>query len=239
MSISRKHSLPRYFTKGELALWLVSVLCITLSFLLWDRENILTLTASYIGVTSLIFNAKGNPFGQFLMVIFSVLYGIISFTFSYYGEMITYLFMTAPMAVFALISWLKNPYNGNTSEVKINRLTARETIFMTALAAVITLFFYFILKAFHTANLFPSTLSITTSFAAVYLTFRRSAVFALAYAANDLILIVLWGLAALTDISYLSVLICFAMFFLNDIYGFINWRRIRRRQERDKPRQAA
>lgn len=76
--------------------------------------------ASLVGVTSLIFNAKGNPFGQFLMVVFSLLYGIISFTFAYYGEMITYLGMTMPMAIFALISWLKNPYNGNKSEVKVN-----------------------------------------------------------------------------------------------------------------------
>lgn len=81
-----------------------------LPFFLFDRENHLTLTASFIGAVSLIFCIKGNPFGQFLMVVFSVFYGIISFSFSYYGEMITYLGMTAPMAVFSLFSWLHNPY---------------------------------------------------------------------------------------------------------------------------------
>lgn len=34
------------------------------SFALFDRESYLTLAASLIGVTSLIYNAKGNPFGQ-------------------------------------------------------------------------------------------------------------------------------------------------------------------------------
>lgn len=220
-----------YFTKGEIALWCISAILIVISFFVFDRENYLTLTASLIGVTSLIFNAKGNPFGQFLMVIFSVLYGIISFTFAYYGEMITYLGMTAPMAVFALISWLKNPYNGNKAEVKINRLKLKEIIFMIFLTAVVTLIFYFILAAFHTANLIPSTLSVTTSFLAVYLTFRRSAFYAIGYAANDIVLIILWILATLSDISYLSVVICFVMFLANDIYGFINWSKIRKRQE--------
>lgn len=70
------------------------------SFAVFDRENYLTLTASVIGATSLIFNAKGNPFGQVLMIVFSILYGIISYSCSYYGEMITYLGMTAPMALF-------------------------------------------------------------------------------------------------------------------------------------------
>ena len=88
-----------YFTKEERALWLSSVTLIIVSFCVFDRENYLTLSASLIGVTSLIFNAKGNPFGQLLMVIFSLLYGIISYTFSYYGEMVTYLGMTMPMAV--------------------------------------------------------------------------------------------------------------------------------------------
>ena len=117
--------LIKYFSKGELILWSSSVILIAVSFCVFDRENYLTLAASLIGVTSLIFNAKGNPFGQFLMIIFSLLYGIISFTFSYYGEMLTYLGMTMPMAVFALISWLKNPHNGNRLEVKVNTVSAK------------------------------------------------------------------------------------------------------------------
>lgn len=88
----------------------------------------------------------------------------------------------------------------------------------------------FNLKAFHTANLIPSTLSVTTSFVAVYLTFRRSAHYALAYAANDVVLIVLWVLASLNDISYLSVVVCFAVFLINDIYGFMNWSKMQERQ---------
>lgn len=222
-----------YFTKKELMLWFTSSVLIVVSFLAFDRENILILIASLIGVTSLIYNAKGNPVGQFLMIIFSALYGFISFTFAYYGEMITYLGMTAPMAVFALISWLKNPYNGNKKEVKVNRLKPKEIAFMIILAAAVTFIFYYILLFFHTANLVPSAVSVTTSFLAVYLTFRRSAFYAAAYAANDIVLIILWILAALTDISYLSVVICFIMFFVNDIYGFVNWSKMRKRQEAD------
>ena len=180
-----------------------------LYFFIFQRENYLTLTASVVGATALIFNAKGNPAGQLLTVVFSILYGIISFTFAYYGEMITYLGMTAPMAVFAFLSWLRNPYGGNRAEVKVNRLKEREPVFMLALTAVITF---------------------TTSFLAVYLTFRRSAYFALAYAANDIVLIVLWTLAVLSDISYLSVIVCFIMFLVNDMYGYISWTKMQKRQ---------
>ena len=219
-----------YFLKSEITLWCSSVVLIVLSFCVFDRENYLTLVASLVGVTSLIFNAKGNPFGQFLMVIFSLLYGIISFTFAYYGEMITYLGMTMPMAVFALISWLRNPYNGNKAEVKVNSISRIETVLMWVMTAIITVLFYFILEHFNTANIVPSTISVATSFLAVYLTFRRSSYFALAYAANDIVLIVLWVLASLCDVRYISVVVCFVAFFANDIYGYISWQKMKKRQ---------
>ncbi len=221
-----------YFSRTELALWSVSVIFIVLSFCIFDRESYLRLIASLIGVTSLIFNAKGNPIGQALMITFSLIYGIISYTFSYYGEMITYLGMTMPMAFFALISWLKNPYKGSKAEVKVNNIGKTEQLLMWLLTLIVTVVFYFILDYFNTANIVPSTISVTTSFLAVYLTFRRCPTFALAYAANDIILIVLWVLASLSDIRYISVVVCFAAFLFNDIYGYISWQRRKRRQSK-------
>jgi len=222
--------LTTYFSREELTLWGCSAGLILASFFLFDRENFMTLAASLIGITSLIFNAKGNPIGQALMILFSLLYGLISYTFSYFGEMITYLGMTGPMALFALISWLRNPYQGNHAEVAVNRLGSRELALMYVLTALVTCGFYFILDCFDTANMIPSTLSVATSFIAVYLTFRRSPYFALAYAANDVVLIVLWILAAVEDIRYLSVIICFVTFLVNDLYGFVSWKRMEKRQ---------
>ena len=219
-----------YFSKQEIILWSTSAFVIILSYFLFDRQNPLTLLASLIGITSLIFNAKANPIGQLLMIIFSIFYGIISYKLSYYGEMITYLGMTMPMACFALVAWIRNPYNGNHAEVKVNHLPALEYILMSILTAVITVLFFFILKYLSTANLIVSTISVATSFSAVYLTFRRSPYYAVGYAANDIVLIILWLSASTVCIRYISVTVCFIAFLANDIYGFINWRQIQIRQ---------
>ncbi len=223
-------SLVTYFSVGERVLWCASVLLIVVSFCLFDRSGFLSLIASLIGVTALIFNAKGNPIGQVLMVLFSGLYGVISYSFAYWGEMLTYLGMSAPMAVIALVDWLRHPYQGKRSEVAVHSLSAREQLLMWVLTAAVTTGFYFLLAALGTSNLIPSTVSVTTSFLAVWLTFRRSPFFALAYAANDVVLIVLWTLATLENPSYLSVVVCFAAFLANDIYGFTSWQRMKRRQ---------
>lgn len=219
-----------FFSRSELALWGSSVALITGSFLIFDREGYAILLASWIGVTSLIFNAKGHPAGQLLMVIFSVIYGIISFLGRYYGETLTYLGMTCPMALFALISWLRHPFAGNRTEVAVNRLRRGEGFFLAALTAVVTLLFGRLLLHFSTSQIILSTVSVTTSFLAVYLTFRRSAYYALAYAANDIVLVLLWGIASVEEPSYLSVSVCFLIFLVNDLYGFLSWRKMARRQ---------
>jgi nicotinamide mononucleotide transporter PnuC len=205
---------------------------VILSFVLSPLKDYLTLVASLIGVTALIFVAKGMVIGQILTVVFSVFYGIISFFFAYYGEMITYLLMTTPIAILATVEWIKNPYK-KTETVAIKKLTAKDIIIMVALCIIVTVAFYFILKAFNTANLVFSTISITTSFFACYLTYLRSPYYALAYACNDIILIVLWVLATIENVAYIPMIVCFSTFLLNDLYGFFNWSKMQKKQSKN------
>lgn len=216
-------------TKFELGLWLSSVLIVGVSFLLLPNKDYLTLVASLIGVTALIFVAKGYVIGQVICVVFAAFYGIISFHFRYYGEVITYLCMTTPMAIMAVVSWLKHPYKG-TKVVEVNKMTRKQILIMFTLAIIVTVIFYFILSALNTANIIFSTISISTSFLAVYMTYMRSPYYAIGYACNDIVLIILWVLASIENPSYIPMIVCFIMFLANDIYGFVNWQRLKRKQ---------
>lgn len=216
-------------TRFEKLLWGTSVFIVTGAFLIAGKFDILTLSASLVGVTALIFVARGDVLGQILTVAFSILYAVISYRFRYFGEMITYLGMTMPIAAASVFTWLKNPYSEN--EVKINRLKAGTCIGLSFLTAVVTFLFYFVLKACGTSNLIVSTISIATSFSASALMMLRSSFYAVAYAMNDIILIILWILASINDIAFLPMIFCFIMFFLNDIYGFCNWLKMGKKQE--------
>ena len=224
--------LLNYFSKFEICLWTISVLTITVTFIIFNKTNYLSLVSSLIGVTALIFNAKGNPIGPFIMIIFSIIYGIISYSFAYYGELITYVCMSLPMSVYTFICWIRNPFKGNKSQVKIsNKLSKKEIIVMIILTTIITFAFYIIVEALNTSNLIPSTISVATSFIAVYLSARRSPYFAFAYGINDIVLIVLWILATISDITYISVVICFFIFLFNDGYTFVSWKKMKKIQE--------
>ena len=216
-------------TRFEKGLYIASLVTVSAAFLLSRSNDILTLIASLIGATALIFVAKGYVLGQILTVVFSLFYGVISFYFHYYGEMITYLGMTSPIAALAVISWLRHPYE-ETAEVEVSRMTKRQIAAMLGSAAAVTVIFYFILKALGNANLAFSMVSVTTSYLASYMTLCRSPFYAVGYAANDIVLIILWVLASMEDASYVPMVACFVIFFINDSYGFFNWQRMKKRQ---------
>lgn len=216
-------------TAFEWLLWLGSVAMITVSYLFAGEYDILTLIASLIGVTALIFTAKGNVLGPVILIFFSLFYGYISFTQQYYGEIFTYVGMSAPVSAVSVITWLKNPYS--SSEVKTSKVTAKTMTVLLIATVVVTVLFYFILKVFGTASLIISTVSVATSFLASMLTTLRSPFYAAAYALNDIVLIVLWIIASAGDISCITMVVCFVVFLINDLYGLINWLKMQKKQE--------
>ncbi len=215
--------------KFELTLWAVSLFVVMFSYIFSGTRDILSLLASAIGVTSLIFLARGFCIGQVLIIIFSVLYGIISIKNQYYGEMITYMCITTPIAIVALVQWLKNPYK-NTKEVEVSKISKKHILIMCITSILVTILFYFILHIFGNATLIISTISITTSYIAAYLTAVRSPYYALGYAANDIVLIILWIVASIKDSSNIPMIACFIMFLINDLYGFYSWKKMEKRQ---------
>lgn len=209
----------------EWLIWIGSLAVVFMSNILSGDLDWLTLIATMIGVTSLVFAAKGNVWAQILMIIFSILYGIISFRFRYWGEMVTYLGMSLPMAIWSTITWMKNPSIGNKSEVAIQKLSRKHLILLVFFGVIVTGTFYFVLQELNTPNMIFSTISITTSFFAASLTMLRSSYYALWYASNDIVLIVLWILASTENSAYIPVVVNFAIFFFDDMYGFISWKK--------------
>ncbi len=219
----------KQLNKFEIGLWISSLIIVTLSFILPKEKDVLTLIASLIGVTSLIFMAKGMVFGQALGLVFALFYGIVALIFRYYGEIITYLGMSAPCAVASIITWLKNPYK-DTHEVTVSKLSIKTRVLIAVSTVCVTILIYFVLKLLNTPNLIVSSISVATSFLASALLIFRSPFYAIAYSLNDIVLIVLWTLACMVSVSYIPVVVCFTVFLVNDIYAFRNWLKMRKKQ---------
>lgn len=220
------------FNRFELLLWFFSITIVTLSFVI-SQSSWPNLIAALTGASALMFLSKGHPIGQVLTLIFSLLYAFISYTFDYYGEMITYMGMTFPSALLALITWIRNPQVKGQLTVRVENLSKHVLLIVTGLSVLLTIVFYFILALFETPNLLLSTLSIFTSaMASLFMIYRMSS-YAIAYALNDIVLIALWILATIEDITYLPMVICFFIFLINDSYGYYSWNKRYQSQEKE------
>jgi nicotinamide mononucleotide transporter PnuC len=220
----------KYFTPFEWAMWLGGILIILIGFLLGEDKNYLSLLSSILGISCIIFNAKGNVWGQVIAIGFALTYGTLAYTKAYYGEMIIYFALMLPIHIASIVTWVKNK-NGNAkgNEVKINSLSKREYVIASVAGCALTVGFYFLLKVLKTDNLIVSTISLISSLAAAYLMLRRCEYFAICF-----VVIVLWSLKLSTDgISVLPSVLSFIIFLLNDSYSFINWKRIKKRQRQN------
>lgn len=210
------------FTKFEWFLWLGSLGAICAAHFAVLSDDYLSLATSLAGVTCLIFAARGDPVAPFINVAFSVMYTIISYMFGYYGEMLIYLCMQLPVTAASIFTWIKNSGKGGAT-VKTQKLTAKIFILMAVLTIAVTAAFFFVLKALGTRRLTISTLSVATSFSALFLMALRIPQYALAFILNDIVMIILWSMATTQDIGYISLTVCFTVFLANDAYTFVSW----------------
>lgn len=230
----KKNLIVPELSVAEKILWAASAVCVTVLFCLVPQKNPLTLIATLVGITSLLFTAKGHVSGQFIQLVFCILYALVSLGFKYYGEAITYMGMTFPSDLFAAIVWLKNPSKKGKTEVRMSHLTPKKSAVAILASTAASFIFYFILKKLNTANLEISTVSVFTSMMASVLTIMRVPYYALAYAANDIVLIIMWIMASLENPVYVPMIFNFAVFLVNDLYGFFSWKKLRRLQEENQ-----
>ena len=133
----------RNLTRLERVIWLGSMAVIFISAVIFPEPDWLSVITSLVGATALIFVGKGDPMGQLITIIFGILYAVVSWQLCYYGEMITYLGMTAPTALWALITWLKNPYSKR--EVRVADMTPKRWMLLITATVVATVIMFYVL----------------------------------------------------------------------------------------------
>ena len=216
----------------EYVILIASTLAALISFILIEEKDYLYFFTCILGVTTTVFIAKAHVFGQLLGIAYAILYAVTTFISHYYGEFIISIALYLPSGIWGLISWLRHRYE-DTSTIKIAKLGLKHISIMLIIASILTFGIFFLLRALDTQNLIVSTISVFVSISAGYLVIKRSPFYALIYLINDVVLIVLWGMALRDSLTYMQLLISAFGFFFTDLYGFINWLNLRKKQTKE------
>ena len=219
--------LKNWTTFEKIFLLIGTILAIVLTFMFKGTWIDLGYTLLYFWTALLL--AKGKYSCYIVGIISTFFYAFVSYSNSYYWEVIIAMCCTLPLMVIGLINWLKHQDSTNT--VIIKEITKKELLLVLLSQAIMFTGYYFLLKVFNTNNLLVSTFSVVASIIATYLTARRSEHGFIGFIINDIILIILWSIPAIKgNTNIIPVLLCPVLLFINDIYGVYNWKKIKNNQ---------
>lgn len=225
--------IKKYFkdwTKFELGFLITGLTISIFSSVIFSGTIIDTLYTSLYLITALLMS-KGKVECYFVGFVSVFFYAIVSYNQGYYGELIITAFLTLPIMIIGIVSWLRHQ-DKEDDVVIINSLSKKEIIIAFSLQLILFWAYYFLLKAFNTDLLIISSISIVTSVLASYFEARRSELSLFCYIANDIVIITLWIIPViLGDTALISVLVGPILLLINDIYGSYNWRRLKKVQK--------
>lgn len=224
--------IKKYFedwNKFELTFLICGLIASITSSIIFKGTIIDTLYTSLYLITALLMS-KGKVECYFVGFISVFFYGIVSYNQGYYGELIITAFLTFPIMIIGIVSWLRHQ-DKEEDTVIISSLSKKEIVIALLSQLVLFWTYYFLLKAFNTDLLVISSISVLTSVLASYFEARRSELSLFCYIANDLVIITLWIIPIINGQTQLiSVIVGPVLLLINDIYGSYNWKRLKKNQ---------
>lgn len=191
----------------------------------------LVIVNSVVSVLFVYFSTKGMVLGPIFGIVNNILYCIISAQCAYWGELIIASCITIPMCALSLYTWIRN-LNKQEQVINISNMKWKEVLISALCVAGVSVGLYFVLRAFNTANLEVSTLSMAISIFASYLFIRRNEYNFVFYIIANFVGLALWILIIIqSDISQIPTAVSYIVFNIYNVYGVVNWARLKRKQK--------
>ena len=207
---------------------IICVILLTLG-LVFHSSWVIIVNALLITTSFLL--SKAIVLGNVVGLVQVAFYIYISFQNKYYGEIISCALTSIPIYIATFITWIRNKDNG---QIKINnRFGYKELILTIAIIFCLSFGFYYLLRAFNTANLIISTVSLCLGCFKGYLQIRRSELNFVFSLINRVITFVLWLCIVLEgSLGYIPTVVTYAMYFTLDVFGLIVWLKLKKKQKK-------
>jgi len=193
----------------------------------------LEIVSAVMLLISTLLLAKGKVKGFMLYIISLALYCVVSFQQQLYGELIYSALLSIPLASYGLWkAWSNKRNDSDKGEVIIvQRIKMREIGLLLLVVIAVSIGMYFLLDFFNTAFLIVSTISLASNLLGEYLVARRTQFGMSGFILSDIIGLILWALL-LADghMGAIPLIVAYCFLFVNDIYGTIEWQRLRKEQ---------
>ena len=202
-----------------------------LSSLLGDGWDTLGFIVAVTGIINLVLCARGNIWNYLFGIIYNAIYVYISWKSRLYADSAIYLLYYLPMQFVGWFSWKKNQ-NQDSGAVNAVHLDKRTALILLASAAVLIPVFAWILglPAIGDAQPWLDAATTVVSILAMYMMVKAIAEQWYIWIALDAAQVIKWTIATVRGEEHAALmLVMFAFFLANAVYGLIQWNGLAKR----------
>ena len=206
------------------------------SSLLGEGWDTLGFIVAVTGIINLVLCAKGNIWNYLFGIIYNAIYVYIAWKSRLYADSAIYLLYYLPMQFLGWAHWKKNQ-NQEDGAVNARHLDRKTALVLLAIAAVLIPLFAWVLSLPFIADSQPWLDSVTTvvSILAMYMMVKAIAEQWYIWIVLDGVQVVKWAVATANGEEHAALmLVMFAFFLANAVYGLIQWNGLAKRAS-DQP----
>lgn len=219
--------IKKYFTgwsKFELT-WLIlsSVIMVVLS-IIWG-DSMLALISGITGVVGVVLAAKGKVSTYVFATINVAIYAWLTFNNHLYGEFMLNAFYYIPMNFVGFYLWSRHK-DEESGDVEGKMLTPKQLVILLVTVVVVVLVYWQILSRIGGQLALIDAMSTVFSVVALIMQVARYAEQWLLWIIVNVVSVVMWVLLLGKDPSAVTMVVMWAAYLMNSVYGYINWKKL-------------
>ena len=216
--------LKREFTgwKRIEVLWLLAACAVIAGLSIYWGDSLMGIISSVTGVACVVCTGKGKLSAYVFGLVNSVLYAIISYQATLYGETMLNALYYVPMQFVGFWVWSKH-MDRDTGEVEKKRMKPLGLVIMCAAIALATVLYGFLLRELGDAMPFVDAFTTVSSVAAMIISVRMYAEQWLIWVAVDVFSVYMWWCDFRSGSDNMATLLMWVVYLGNAVIMLVKW----------------
>jgi len=204
-------------------IWFIFVTALITLTVTIKSNGVVSNLASIFGVIGTFLIAKQTRLAYIFTTINALLYGWVVYKNGMYGSAIYNFLYNFPMQIYGIIYWTKS---ANKGDLGIKTVALKTKIISTVILTIIICITMIILDKLGGSYVLWDSIIMVLSYVAVFLMTNKYMEQWLVWIIVNVSGTIMWGMQTIQDLNNLGLLVMWAIFLCNSIYGFINWRKL-------------
>ncbi len=218
--------------KGEIWWLLIAVIVIASLSIYWG-DNLMGIISSVTGVACVVCTGKGKLSAYLFGLINCILYAIISYKASLYGETMLNVIYYIPMQFIGFVTWNKN-MNISTASVQKRRMSTVQHIWIFASIGVCTVIYGVILRYLGDTIPFIDSFTTVASVFAMIISVKMYTEQWYIWIAVNVMSVIMWIIAFINGTDSIATLLMWIVYLFNSVIMCVKWEREARKERKNE-----